>query len=102
MRTMQVLDALFPNTRQRVLSATLLHPDRWWYLSDLARHLGVTPSALQRELASLVEAGILLNRKEGRMTYFCANKGCAIYRDLQNILVKTEGIAQQITRALQK
>ena len=36
------------------------------------------------------------------MTYFGANKGCAIYRDLQNILVKTEGIAQQITRALQK
>ena len=24
----------------------MLHPDRWWFLADLARHIGVSPSNL--------------------------------------------------------
>jgi DNA-binding MarR family transcriptional regulator len=64
--TIRPLDALFPRTRQAVLAATLVHSGKWWYLSDLARHLGSTPSSLQRELLQLSTAGILLTRKDGK------------------------------------
>jgi len=65
MRNKRALDSLFPQTRQAILTATLLQPDRWWYLSDLAKYLRVPPSSLQRELAALVSANILRRRRDG-------------------------------------
>ena len=53
MRTTSTLDALFPAIRAGVLSATMLQPEHWWFMTELARHLGVTPSSLQRELCLL-------------------------------------------------
>ena len=56
MRRPSTLDALFPVPRQGILAATLMEPERWWYLSDLARHLKVHYATLQRELARLSKA----------------------------------------------
>jgi predicted nucleotidyltransferase len=96
------LDTLFPKTRQAVLSAFLLHPDKWWYLSDVAKHLGVSPSSLQRELASLVAGDLLARREDGNRVYYRANEDCPIIKELQAILVKTVGIADVIRSWLQK
>jgi DNA-binding transcriptional ArsR family regulator len=38
-----------------------------WYVSELARRMGVPSSSLQRELQQLTEAGILKSHREGRM-----------------------------------
>jgi hypothetical protein len=63
------LDSLFPSGRQGVLAATLTHPEKWWYLSELAEFLDTRPSSLQRELRSLEQSGILQQRRDGRRTY---------------------------------
>lgn len=101
MRKPSLLDSLFPKTRQSVLVATILHPERWWYMSDLAHYLHVTPSSLQRELASLVEAGILKNRREGNRVYYQPDPQCPILPELRGLLVKTSGIADVIREMLQ-
>jgi hypothetical protein len=44
-----ILSQLFTATMQGVLAATVLRPDREWYLSDLAAHLRLGPSSLQGE-----------------------------------------------------
>ena len=59
MRKSQILNALFPAVRQEILAATLLSPEKSWYLSALAAHLGTSPSSLQRDLEALTESGIL-------------------------------------------
>jgi predicted nucleotidyltransferase len=100
MRTKPLIDALFPKTRQAVLAATLMHPERSWFLADLARHLGVTPSSLQREMVSLVQAGILLRRQEGKQVYFRPDPNCPILRELQGILTKTAGLVDVLSSAL--
>src|SRR5215813_13177005 len=100
MRKYRALDALFPRIRQAILVATVLHPDRWWYLSDLAKHLGVRPSSLQRELATLVEAGILQRREDGNRVYFQANPDCPFLSELQGLLVKTAGIVDVLRETL--
>ena len=92
---------MFPATRQAVLAATLMHPDRWWYLSDLAKHLGLSPSTLQRELAGLVEAGILRRRRDGNRVYFQANPDCPVLPELRRLMVKTVGLADVLREALQ-
>lgn len=97
-----LLDALFPRTRQAILSAVLLRPDKWWYLSDLAKHLHVSPSSLQRELASLVNGDLLISRKDAQRIYYKANQNCPIVRELQTIFVKTSGIANVVSSSLKK
>jgi DNA-binding transcriptional ArsR family regulator len=100
MRKKRTLDSLFPQTRQAILTATLLQPDRWWYLSDLAKHLGVPPSSLQRELAALTSADILRRRRDGNRVYFQANPDCPFLPELQGLLVKTAGLADVLHEAL--
>lgn len=53
MRNVNALDALFPKTRQGILAATLVQPEKVWYVSELARRMGVPSSSLQRELQEL-------------------------------------------------
>jgi DNA-binding transcriptional ArsR family regulator len=102
MRNSRPLDALFPRTRQRILAATLLHPSRWWYQSDLAKHLRVPPSSLQRELASLVQAGILRTRQDGNRVYFQPNSECPFLVELTGLLVKTAGLLDEVRHALRR
>jgi DNA-binding MarR family transcriptional regulator len=56
---MKTLDALLPKTRQGILAALLVQPGKTWYVSELARRMGVPSSSLQRELQDLTAAGIL-------------------------------------------
>ena len=100
MRNKRPLDSLFPRTRQAILAATLLHPDRWWYLSDLAKHLGVRPSSLQRELAALMSAEILHQQRNGNRVYFQANPDCPFLPELQGLLVKTAGMVDVLRETL--
>jgi predicted nucleotidyltransferase len=99
MRT-NLLDSLLPKTRRDILVATVMHPERSWYLSDLARHLGTRASSLQRELTSLTHAGILIKAESGNRTYFRANPDCPILPELRGLLVKTAGLIDKLREAL--
>jgi predicted nucleotidyltransferase len=78
-----------------------MHPDRWWYLSDLAKHLEVSPSSLQRELALLSTAGILLRRRDGNRVYFQADSACPLLPELQGLLLKTVGLVDVLREELE-
>jgi DNA-binding transcriptional ArsR family regulator len=91
LRTSALIDVLVSRTKQ-ILASTLLQPQRRWYLLELARHLGVRPSSLQRELKLLTGAGILNRYQNGNRVYFQADPACPIFRELAQILAKTIGI----------
>jgi DNA-binding transcriptional ArsR family regulator len=101
MRNSNLLGALISRTKQQILAATILQPDHAWYLLELARHLRVRPSTLQRELKVLGEAGILKRHKNGNRAYFEADTSCPIFRELAQILFKTVGVADVLRKALQ-
>ena len=102
MRNSGTLDALFPTVRAGVLSATLLQPDHWWFMTELARDLEVTPSSLQRELESLVASGFLLRREDGRRTYFKANTDSPLFPELRGLVEKTTGIIPELRAAIEQ
>ena len=81
-----------PRTRQSILAAMLLSPQRAWYRSDLARHLGLAPSSLMRELTALTGAGLLRKRTEGRQAYYEAETASPLYPELRGLMVKTAGV----------
>lgn len=101
MRKSSPLDALFPKTRQAVLATVYMDPSREWYLSDLARHIGVTPSSLQREIASLVGAGILRRREDGNRAYYKAETESPIFGDLHGLLLRTAGLRDVLAESLE-
>lgn len=101
MRKTSPLDALFPKTRQAVLATVYMDPTREWYLSDLARHIGVTPSSLQREIVSLVRAGILRRREDGNRVYYSAETESPIFGDLHGLLLRTAGLRDVLAESLE-
>lgn len=100
MRKTKVLDAIVPPSRQRILAATVLQPEREWYVSDLASHLAVRPSSLQRDLARLAEGGVLRRRRDGNRVYFKADPDCPIFPELRQILAKTVGLVDVLREVL--
>jgi DNA-binding transcriptional ArsR family regulator len=68
-------------------------------MTELARHLEVTPSSLQRELASLVASGFLLRRQDGRLIYFKANTESPVFPELRGLVEKTVGIVPELKAA---
>ncbi len=102
MRKKRNIDALFPHIRQSILSTLLLSPDKWWYLSGLAKQLGVTPSTLQKELVSLTEAGILRSRQDGNRVYYQADETCPFLSELQGLMLKTTGLVDELKHTLKR
>jgi predicted nucleotidyltransferase len=100
LRKARVLDVLISRTKQQILAATLLQPERSWYLLELARHLHVRPSSLQRELRLMTEAGILKRSQNGNRVYFQAEPACPIRPELALILAKTVGVVDVLRKNL--
>ena len=68
-------------------------------MRELARHLRLTPSSLQRESASLIRAGILVEKREGKHVYFRAAENLPIFHELRGLILKTVGLADVIREA---
>lgn len=101
MRTRNVLQSLFPDTRRKILAIVFQNPERWWYVREMASRAGVTPSSLQRELVQLTEAGILESRQDGRRVYFRAHPQLPILTELVSIIRKTAGVNQAVLEVLE-
>lgn len=97
---MPLADALFPKTRQRVLGLLYSAPERELYMREIARMVGVTVSAIQRELDQLSKAGILLEAKRGNQRVFRANPDCPLHEELVGFAIKTYGIADLLREAI--
>ena len=101
MRNSGALDALLPKTRQGILAAILVQPGKAWYVSELARRMGVPSSSLQRELQDLTDAGILNSHRQGRMVYYQANPDSPLFHDLRGLLLKTAGLVDVLRDELE-
>lgn len=102
MRRYPILDSLFPDVRRDILAATLLAPEKSWFLSELAEHLGTSPSSLQRELKSLAKSGILERREDGRRTYYQADASSPVFEELRSLFSKTAGIVPVLKSELER
>jgi DNA-binding transcriptional ArsR family regulator len=100
MRKDSTLAAIVSPTRQAILTALFLRPDKAWYLSELAASLGTSPSSLQREIDALVRVGILEKRVDGRRSYIKANADSPIFPELRGLIEKTTGIIPMLREAI--
>ena len=86
---------------QAILTQLYGHPDQEFYLRELARSTGTPPSSLQRDLAALTRAGIILRTGRGHQVYFRANRTCPVFEELRGLVVKTFGVVEILRDRLQ-
>lgn len=98
---MSVTDLLFPNQyRRKVLGWLLMRPQDWVHLRELARLTGASAGTLKKELDALTAAGLLVSRKVGNQTQFCANTQHPVYPELSALIRKTTGLHDVLASAL--
>ena len=93
---------LWPKARRSVLGLLYFGPDDEWHLREIARRTALAPSTVQREVVSLVKAGILERRAEPGRAYYRANRRCPIFPELRQIALKTVGLVEVLREALRR
>jgi uncharacterized protein len=91
---------LMGRTRLAILTLLLQQPERKLYLRQILRLTGAGQGGIQRELARLVDAGILIKTREANLTYYQANPRSPVYEELKGLIDKTAGIAGLLRTAL--
>jgi len=93
-------DALFPKVRQRILAVLFGAPDRSFYANELIALAASGTGAVQRELASLSESGLLTVNKQGNQKHYQANANAPVFAELRSLVLKTMGLADVLRQAL--
>lgn len=93
--------ALFPGTKQRVLGIIYGQPDRSFYANELISLASSGSGAVQRELATLTNSGLVTVKTVGNQKHYQANAESPIFNELRSIIQKTVGLADPLRKALQ-
>jgi predicted nucleotidyltransferase len=94
-------DALFSGTRQRVLGILFGQPTRSFYANELISLAARGSGAVQRELATLSNSGLVTVKAVGNQKHYQANPNSPIFTELCSIVQKTIGLADPLREALE-
>ena len=101
-QTDPILQALFTSqARVEVLKLFFLRSSRRHYMREISSLTDQPVRAIQRELARLEDAGLLISSVEGNRKYFQANRQSPVFSELRALMVKTAGIVDQLKKILQ-
>src|SRR3989338_7671367 len=67
---------------------------------EIERRSGLSESAVRQELNKLKRLGLLIGRKDSNRVYYGANKDHPLYKDIQNLVLKTSGLVDVLRDAL--
>lgn len=100
-RTRSTLGRLLGSeARARVLTSLLLGTEPRSYVRDLAQRIGLSPTAVSRELVTLERIGLARRVAEGRRVYCELNTEVAGLVELRGLVLKLGGIAEALRDAL--
>ncbi len=100
MTTMSIGSALFGGVRQAVLAILFCHSDESFHMRHIVRSVGMGSGAVQRELARLVDAGLVIRVRRGNQVLYRANTESPVFAELRGLMVKTVGIADALRASL--
>ena len=89
-------------TRIRILMRLFLNPVQKAYLRELSEEFNASPSQIKDELTQLVEAGFLINEKQGRQIDYMANTSHPLYPELHSMVKKTLGMDRIIDSIIER
>jgi len=96
-----MLTRLMPASRVKVLAFLLLNASEECYLREIARRAGVPLRAAQRELAILEQIALVQRTRRGSQVFFRVETSHPLFADLRALLLKSEGLAVPLRKALE-
>lgn len=85
-----ILKALFSSqTRVKLLSTFLLHPEQEYFIRELTRLLNEQINSIRRELENLRKIGLVKSRHRNRKKYYHVDTEFPLYADLRNLFAKS-------------
>jgi predicted transcriptional regulator len=90
-------DALFPKVRQRVLGVLMGEPGRSFYTTEVIALADSGSGAVQRELTTLADAGLLTVTRQGHQKHYQANENSPVFMELYWLVIKTMSSGKQPT-----
>ncbi len=93
-------DALFTTTQQRVLGLLFGQPQHTFTVTELIAATGAGSGAAQREVAKLVDSGLVTMQPVGNQKHYQANPYAPVFEELVGIIQKTVGMAEPLRAAL--
>jgi uncharacterized protein len=99
-RATSVAEVLFGRTRRSVLALLYGHSDEAFYLRQIARRIGTSVGAVQREVRQLADAGLIGRSAQGNQVLYRANAQSPVFRELKSLIAKTAGARDVIAEAL--
>ncbi|MDD5469603.1 MAG: winged helix-turn-helix domain-containing protein [Candidatus Peribacteraceae bacterium] len=98
-----VLKALFSSqTRVKLLSTFLLHPEQEYFIRELTRLLNEQINSIRRELENLRRIGLVKARHRNRKKYYRADPEFVLYSELKSIFAKEIQADSPIVASLKK
>ena len=94
-------NVLFGQTRGGILALLYGHIDESFYVREIARHLGTSVGAVQRELAKLSEVGLINRSGVGNQVFYQANRNSPVFGEMRALVAKTVGIFRVLSSALE-
>lgn len=101
MTDINMLDALFASTKQKVLALFFCNPEKSFLLSEVIDKAQAGSGSVQREVQRLKASQLITLYKQGREKRYQANPDAPIFMELCNLFAKTQGSKQQLIQALQ-
>jgi predicted nucleotidyltransferase len=93
-------DLLFGQTRGRELALLYGSPDQSFYVRQIARQIGTSVGAVQRELETIAAVGLIDRSTLGNQVFYQANREHPAYEELRSLIAKTVGIFHLLGSAL--
>lgn len=93
-------DLLFGQTRGRILASLYDKPEATFFVRQLARHISGSVGTVQRELATLTAAGLILRDDRENQVFYRANRAHPAFQELHSLLAKTAGVFHMLREAL--
>lgn len=98
-----ILKALFSSqTRIKLLSTFLLHPEQEFFIRELTRLLGEQINSIRRELENLRRIGLVKSRHRNRKKYYHIDPEFVFFKELKNIFSKDVQSESPFIQALKK
>ena len=97
---MKIHEALFSDSRAKILALLLLNPNKQYFLREITRKTGKGLGSVQRELDKLVKARLLRSKRKDNKLYYWANQDNLAYKPLRDLINVTLGPLGQLSKAL--
>lgn len=87
-------------TKRKLLTLFFTNPKSSFYIREICRKTNEQTNSVSAELRKMEKAGILKSERRANNLFYRVNMFCPIYAELKGIIIKTEGIGNELRNAI--